>query len=169
MDQRNYPDWQSLYTDQRKTLVDYAAKLTGMRDVAEDIVQEAFMICMSRDDRNYYVTKAFLYTIIRNLVHNRRRHAAVHNSNHPNDFPWWIRHQPMDSPELQVLIFDQAKIAARTIGDLPPKVREVVELYRFDGLKLQDIAERVDISVATAHRLLKEGMETIWREMGLDE
>lgn len=168
MDQ-NYSDWQSLYTDQRKSLVDYAAKLTGMRDVAEDIVQEAFTICMSRDDRNYYITKAFLYTIVRNLVHNRRRHIAVHNSNHPNDFPWWIRHQQMDSPELQVVIFDQAKIAAHAIGSLPPKVREVVELYRFDELKLQEIADRLDISVATAHRLLKEGMETIWQEMGLDQ
>ncbi|MFB9948887.1 RNA polymerase sigma factor [Rhizobium puerariae] len=169
MDHQQYEDWQSLYVDQRKSLIDYAARLAGSRDVAEDIVQEAFTLCLARQDRDYQITKAFLFTIVRNLSHNRRRHLIVHRKTDQQDYPWWARYQTTESPELQVMIVDQAKMAAQAISELPPKIRMAVELYRFDGATLHEIAARLGTSIATAHRLLKEGMEIIWERMGFDE
>lgn len=168
MSQEHYDDWLSLYADQRKSLVDYATKLTGLRDVAEDLVQEAFAICLARSDRNYTITKAFLYTVVRNLVRNRHRHLGVRKAGHPEDYPWWARHQGITTPEAEVIILDKARLAARAIEELPPRTREVVELYRFDGLTLQQTASELGISVATAHRLLKEGMEWLWNRLDFD-
>lgn len=164
-----YQDWQFLYVDQRKSLIDYAARLAGSRDVAEDIVQEAFMLCLAKQERDYQITKAFLFTIVRNLSYNRRRHLAVHRKTDQQDYPWWTQYQTIESPDSQVLIMDQARIAAEAISELPPRIRMVVEFYRFDGITLHEVASRLDISVATAHRLLKEGMEIIWDRMGFDE
>lgn len=167
MNQEHYDDWLSLYAAQRKPLVDYATKLTGLRDVAEDLVQEAFAICLSKNDRNYTITKAFLYTVVRNLVRNRHRHMAVRKAGHPDDVPWWAKHQWIATPEAQVIILDRAKLAARAIEELPPRTREVVELYRFDGFTLQQTATQLGISVATAHRLLKEGMASLWDQLDI--
>lgn len=50
---QQYEDWQFLYVDQRKSLIDYAARLAGSRDIAEDIVQEAFMLCLAKQERDY--------------------------------------------------------------------------------------------------------------------
>ncbi|MBF2717690.1 sigma-70 family RNA polymerase sigma factor [Agrobacterium vitis] len=169
MDHQQYEDWQSLYVAQRKSLIDYAARLTGSRDVAEDIVQEAFTICLSRQERDYQITRAFLFTIVRNLAHNRHRHHIVHQKIDQQDYPWWARYQAVDPPERQVIVIEKARIAAQAISELSPIIRMVVELYRFDGMTLQEIASRLEISVATAHRALKEGMEIVWEKMGFDE
>jgi RNA polymerase sigma factor (sigma-70 family) len=168
MDHQQYQDWQALYVEQRKSLIDYAARVAGSRDVAEDIVQEAFTLCLARQERDYQITKAFLFTIVRNLSHNRRRHLKIHQRTDQKDYPWWARYQGTEPPEMQVMMIEQAKLAAQAISELPPKVRSVVELYRFDGVTLQEIAARLGISIATAHRLLKEGMEILWDRMGLD-
>jgi RNA polymerase sigma-70 factor (ECF subfamily) len=169
MDHQQYEDWQSLYVAQRKSLIDYAARLTGSRDAAEDIVQEAFTICLSRQDREYEITKAFLFTIVRNLSHNRHRQLTVHQKTDQQDYPWWAKYQAVELPERQVILIEQARIAAQTISELSPIIRMVVELYRFDGLTLHQIASRLEISVATTHRLLKEGMEIVWEKMRFDE
>lgn len=168
MDHENDDDWRVLYTAQRKSLVDYAARLTGARDAAEDLVQEAFLICISTQERNYAITKAFLFTIVRNLVHNHHRRQGVRATRHPDDYPWWARYQATETPETQVMALERAKIAAQAIGALAPKVRQAVEMYRFDGLKLEEIALELNVSVSTAHRLLKEGMETLWVKMDFD-
>lgn len=169
MDHQQYEDWQSLYTAQRKSLIDYAARLTGSRDAAEDIVQEAFTICISRQERDYQITRAFLFTIVRNLSHNRHRHLTVHQKTDQHDYPWWARYQATEPPERQVILIEQARMAAQAISELPPIIRMVIELYRFDGATLQEIASRLEISVATVHRLLKEGMEIVWEKMDFDE
>lgn len=166
---QQYEDWQFLYVDQRRSLIDYAARLAGSRDIAEDIVQEAFMLCLAKQERDYQITKAFLFTIVRNLSYNRRRHVAVHRKIDQQDYPWWTRYQSIEPPDAQVMILDQARIAAQTISELPAKIRMVVEFYRFDGMTLHEIASRLGISVATAHRLLKEGMEIIWDRMDFGE
>lgn len=168
MNHEHYDDWLTLYADQRRSLVDYATKLTGLRDVAEDMVQEAFTICLAREDRDYKITKVFLYTVVKNLVRNRHRHLGVRRAGHPEDYPWWARYQRTGTPEAQVLILERARLAARAIEELPPRTRAVVELYRFEGLTLQQTASQLGISVATAHRLLKEAMECLWDRLDFD-
>lgn len=94
---------------------------------------------------------------------------AVHRKIDQQDYPWWTQYQSIEPPDAQMMILDQARIAAQTISELPTKIRMVVEFYRFDGMTLHEIASRLGISVATAHRLLKEGMEIIWVRMDFDE
>lgn len=93
---------------------------------------------------------------------------TVHQKTDQGDYPWWARYQTVEPPERQVIMIEQARIAARAISELSPITRMVVELYRFDGMTLQEIAARLEISVATVHRSLKAGMEILCEKMDFD-
>ncbi|MNO09217.1 RNA polymerase sigma factor [compost metagenome] len=48
---------------------------------------------------------------------------------------------------------------------MPDETRVIVEMYRFDGYTLQEIADRLDLSTATVHRLLKAAMARLAEQM----
>jgi RNA polymerase sigma-70 factor (ECF subfamily) len=161
-------EWYAMYLQNRRALVDYAAPLTKSRDEAEDVVQEAFLHFMPKEHDQPVPPKAYLFRIVRNLSFNRKRHQKVKNAAHPDDLPWWTQYQTVDTPEDHLLFCEQVRIAAHVLENLPPQMRLVMELYRFEGKTMEDIAERMDISISTVHRLLKEAMKKIREKMAID-
>lgn len=82
-----------------------------------------------------------------------------------NDIPWWARPLTIETPEDEFLFSEQVKTVAHLIDELPEKTRIVLELYRFEGLTLAEIATRLGMSTPTAHRLLKEAMDVVKAKM----
>ncbi len=160
-------EWQALYVEQRKALIDYATPLTKSRDEAEDVVQEAFLHFMPKEPDQPAPPKAYLFRIVRNLTFNRKRHQKVRASQAVEDLPWWARSLAIDTPEEQVLFCEHVRIAAQVIEDLPQQMRQIAELYRIEGLTLEEISARLNLSKSTVHRLLKEAMKTIREQIAL--
>jgi RNA polymerase sigma-70 factor (ECF subfamily) len=53
----------------------------------------------------------------------------------------------------------ELEIVMLALQDLPERTRIAVELHRFRGCKLKEIAERLGISVALAHALVYDGLD----------
>jgi RNA polymerase sigma factor (sigma-70 family) len=152
-----------IFLKNRTALVDYAARLTGSRDQAEDIVQDAFLR-LKPDETGQYSpgqTVSYFYNIVRNLAFDAAKRRNVETRGRDTDPPFWILPQDPGTPEQTVLLADQARVAAETLDGLPPDMRRAIELYRIEGLTLEAIAADLQISIATAHRLIRNGMVKI--------
>ncbi|MGU3575452.1 sigma-70 family RNA polymerase sigma factor [Brucellaceae bacterium C25G] len=148
------------YLDHRLELVDYATKIIGDRAQGEDIVQEAFLrLNASAIDRHLEEPVGYLRRIIRNLaidltrraVNDKRRHDTV------TDFETLAEDRP--SQEEALAHKDELRVVMDAMAELPVRTRVALEMHRFEGFKLKEIAAHLGISVALAHALIYEGLE----------
>lgn len=116
---------------------------------AEDLVQESYLIAMTRPPASGKITAGWFATVMKNLLRLRvrtrgrvrAREAAVSRpeSTPPGD--------PLEQIELAELIL-------REIKELDPIYRDVI-VYRYHySLSTKEIAERLEIAVATVHTRL---------------
>lgn len=147
-----------MYVKARKALVDYATPIAGSRDDAEDIVQDAFLRFVPQNETKPLPPKAYLFRIVRNLSFNLRRRRKLETAEETDDIPWWAMPQGRPTPEAELLLQQQVIMVARAIEQLPDRERAVMEMYRFQKMTLQEIADRLGVSVPTAHRLLNAAM-----------
>ena len=73
-----------LFTALEAPLLGYALRLTGDREVAEDVVQEAFMKLHAQFDQ-VQTPRRWLYRTVHNLALNQRRQTAKLIALHPAD------------------------------------------------------------------------------------
>ncbi|MFB9949250.1 RNA polymerase sigma factor [Rhizobium puerariae] len=154
-----------MYQQNRKALIEYATPLLGSREEAEDVVQDAYFRFVPVSPEAPLPPKAYLFRIVRNLSFNKRSRRKRENAVHSDDIPWWALPQPVETPEGDLMFREQVHAAAEALQALPEKARLAMEMYRFDGLTLKQIAEALDISIPTAHRLLKDAMAAIKQQM----
>lgn len=119
----------------------YALRLVDGADVAEDMVQDAFVKVWQyiEDGGEIENFPSFIYRSVRNacLSYLRNRYETVSESEIPE----------AGEEEIDTSIRD-ARIW-RAIDDLPRKCREVFLMSKRDGLTNEEIAEELGISIKT--------------------
>ncbi|CAN7656266.1 sigma-70 family RNA polymerase sigma factor [Neorhizobium tomejilense] len=153
----------SLYLAHRSALVDYAARILGSREAAEDIVQEAYLRFAPGKTPGESARQglAYLYRIVRNLSFDVLKRRKIEYRGHAEDPPFWTIPQAADNPEQTVMFGDEVRVAAAALDALPSEIRIAVEMYRFGGHTLEGVADHLGISVATAHRHVRTAMVKI--------
>ena len=160
----------SLFVSHRRALVNYASSIMGSRAQAEDLVQEAWL---RFDDasRNRFLEDAtgYLYRIVRNLALDGRRRMRRETGVLAGDRFENLADTQADttpSPETVALYKDEYALVIEALAELPERTRIAVEMHRFGGAKLKEIAARLDISVALAHRLVADGVQHCKHRLG---
>ena len=151
-----------LYQSHRPALVDYARAIIGDESHAEDVVQDAWL----RFDGA--VQKAqlreplrFLYRIVRNLAIDSRRRIRTNTDRYSTDVLEVTNVVASDSPspEEAAVARNELDHILAALRELPERTRIAVEMHRFGGHTLAEIAETLDISVGTAHALVADGVK----------
>ena len=155
----------------RSTLIDYATPIVGSRDLAEDVVQDAFLKLTPANIRGdtSEQTLAYLYRIVRNLAFDLIRRRQMERRHAGNDAPYWALPGETVTPEQATVLCDEVRIATQVLASLPDEVRVAVEMHRFGEFKLEEIAGHLGISVATAHRHVRSAMLKIAVRLGKTE
>lgn len=145
-----------LFQDHRATLVDYATPLVGCRDRAEDVVQDAWLRFARTNEGAVAQPVSYLYRIVRNLAVDwtRRQDREARHLQDQGARPAVTA----VSAEQTVAGEQTLECALHALDELNPQTRVVFELYRFEGLTLQQIADRFGISVAAAHRRVRAAL-----------
>ena len=111
----------------------------------------------------------YLYRIVRNLALDGRRRTAregrvvtgagfnVASATSPDDAP---------SPEAVAVYRDELELVMEAIAELPERTRIALEMHRFGGCKLKEIAAALGISIPLAHILVAEGVQHCKRRLG---
>lgn len=150
-----------LYTQSYRRLVAQLHAVTGNRQEAEDVVQEAFMRAMGRwnDVRTYDAPEAWLRTVALNLARSRWRRAV-------RGAAALVKHGvPHEEPELS-----PDHVALMTaMKDLPEAQREALVLHHFVGLSVDEVAASVGAPSGTIKARLSRGRTALAGKLGVEE
>lgn len=152
----------TLYMAHRGELVNYASGIVGDRARAEDVVQEAYLRFSDASARRLLEEPlGYLYRIVRNLALDGRRRQA-HESRYlwaESDVDVSQAAEVRASPEIQASDRAELKAVMDALAELPERTRLALEMHRFGGCKLREIADRLGISVTLAHSLVADAVE----------
>jgi RNA polymerase sigma-70 factor (ECF subfamily) len=136
----NQPDAASLFRQHHLALFWYALRLTGRRDVAEDVVQEVF-VRVVRGLETYRPAGrdvAWLFTIARRLLIDRQRSQQ----RRPDEMAETPSSEPRSDPS-QELEF----ALAQALADVPEADREAFLLREIGGLSYVEIAAACEATI----------------------
>jgi RNA polymerase sigma-70 factor (ECF subfamily) len=141
-------------------LADYAFRISGSRDGAEDAVQDVFIAVWQRRASIPDAPKlpAYLHRAVRNRVLNQIRDITT-----ADRVATQIGIEPGEAPhaDASVLEGELRDAIASALAELPPRTREVFELSREQGLTYQQIADTLEISVKTVETLMGRGLRVL--------
>ncbi|CAI8971901.1 MULTISPECIES: RNA polymerase factor sigma-70 [unclassified Pseudomonas] len=157
---RNGSPLLEVFYDQRSRLIGLAARITGCRSHAEDIVHEAFMKVDDAGDNEQIRSQAsYLTRVVRNLSidHYRRRQfeeRLICQDSDSNEAP--AHHA--ETPE--ALVSDQQLLerVCGALADLPERTRYVFEMCRIHGMKQKDIARDLGVSAPLVSAMIREAL-----------
>jgi RNA polymerase sigma-70 factor, ECF subfamily len=148
---------ESLYDDWAIHLAHYAFQLTSSCELAEDLLQEAFMTLYRalRDGAQIEHPRAWTAAVVRNLAsvlaRNRRRRGEVLTS--PNDFDL------LPGPQAGPAERDGDDLTAYM--DVLSKREAEALLLRIESHRYREIASRLGVSPKTVATLLARGLRKL--------
>lgn len=146
-------------------LYSYILRLSGRADMAEDVVQEAFIRALTHLDRfdTRFRFTTWLFTIARRVYLNicDRKRARTGMSCEEWDArggPQSERHSSSMEQSDASLVRDALQAA---LMELPPDQREVVVLFHQQGWAIAVVAEHMEMPVGTVKSHLHRGRQRL--------
>lgn len=141
-----------------------AYRMTGTRNVAEDVVQEAFL-SLWRSGARYDRTRGSVRTWVLGIVHNRaidalRRHL-VHERRRASDEGLEERFDSGERVDVEAARRGEAREVREAIESLPPEQSKVIELAYFGGFSHSEIAEMLETPIGTVKGRMRLGLEKL--------
>ncbi len=142
-------------------LKSYAMRFMDDPEDAEEIIQEVFVKFWEKCETLAPDSsiKSYLYRSVHNTCLNTIKHEKVKDS-----YRQYMVHfmeeaaesdlAPKENENIQKRIFD-------AIDDLPPRCSEIFKLSRFEGLKYQEIADHLGISIKTVEVQMGKALKTL--------
>ena len=124
-----------------------AYRMTGTRNTAEDVVQEAFL-SLWRSGARYDRTRGSVRTWVLGIVHNRAidalRRSMVHDRRRASDEGIEERFEARERTDVEAARRDEARDVREALGTLPAEQCKVIELAYFGGFTHSEIASMLD-------------------------
>lgn len=147
--------------------------MTGNRQEAEDVVQEAFLRVYKNLDRYDEKQKfsTWIYRIATNLcidrLRKRRKVYSLDADSSEHEGLDGYSMQPSDNrtPESEYLLSETQRIIHEAIETLPVKYKSMMILRYLQELSLQEIAEVMDVPVTTVKTRVHRGREFLRKKL----
>lgn len=154
-------EFESLFHQYYPGMCSYAESLVKQSGVAEEIVQDVFYnVWKNRSDLRIYASwQSYLF---RSVFNNSMMHLRKHKREQPLDENW--AESNLESGELLSEEMDAREMNAAmiyTLEGLPGRTQEIFRLSRFEGLKYNEIASELSISVKTVEANLSRALKAL--------
>jgi len=146
--QGNGPAFKVLFQKYYAFLCHYATQFLHDREMAEETVQELFVhLWEKRESLSIESSvKNYLFRSVRNQCLNQLQKQKIRKQYASKVIE--SAQQEID-PEQSFLEVDLMELIEKSIESLPPRRQEIFRLSREQGLKYQEIADQLNISVKT--------------------
>ena len=131
-----------------------AFRLVRQAQVAEEIVQEAFLAVWRNPDR-YDAARGSVRSWLMGTVHHRavdavrREQAQRRRAEQAAGLGPGIVEDPVDDVLAAIDLPRERRLVRTALGELPEEQREVIQRMYFDGLSQSQIAERTGLPLGT--------------------
>ena len=139
--------------------------LTKSPEQSKDLAQDIFLKLWDLRSRLPSVNNfsAYLYTITKNLVHDHLRTHVFRESN--KEFLTHYFADQTSSPQEQLEQKQLGDLLDQAINNLPPKLRQVFTLSRFEGLSHEEIGRRLHISPLSSKTYMTRALIVLRRQI----
>lgn len=145
--------------EQYEKLLRYCYMLTKDRNLAEDIVQDAYIrFWRTHSYKDSGKELAYLYVIARNLCMDEFRKQKPCDIDSIGEIPADRGYEP--ESRLDGMALEEA------LKKLPGELRELVVLRYTNEMRVGDIAKIIGLSRFAVHRRLKEALKLLRHELG---
>lgn len=157
-----------VYDEHAAALWRYAVRLTGDRAGAEDVVQETLLRAWQHPevtDDHERSTRAWLFTVARNMVIDERRSARFRNESGTGDVE---RIYDRAGPDEMDSALDRMLLSG-ALAQLSPEHRAVIRRSYYQGWTTAQIAADLDIAEGTVKSRLHYAVRALrltFQEMG---
>lgn len=145
--------FEELYRRHRDWVVNLAYRLSGDRELALDVMQDAFEHLLHQFPG--FVLRCrlttYLYPVVRNLVVTARRHASRTTMSGPRS----SAAEPIPDRS------EGAQVLAEVLGTLPAPHREILILRFVEDLTLAEIATGLDVPLGTVKSRLHNALRSL--------
>src|SRR6266542_1737370 len=146
-----------------------AYRMTGTRNTAEDVVQEAFL-SIWRSGGRYDRARGSVRTWVLGIVHNRAidalRRSVVHDRRRASDEGIEERFEARERTEVEAARREEAKQIRGMLEALPEDQSRVIELAYFGGFTHSEIAEMLGAPIGTVKGRMRLGLEKLRGQLG---
>ena len=148
------------FVDNRLVLVKIAARITGCRSRAEDVVQDAFFRLQAAPHitSSFKAQLSYLFQIVRNLaIDHYRKQALEQKYSGPEEEGLNVVIHGA-SPEIAHINFCTLETIADALGELPSRTRYAFEMYRLHGVPQKDIARELGVSPTLVNFMIRDAL-----------
>ncbi|MDR0544476.1 MAG: sigma-70 family RNA polymerase sigma factor [Odoribacteraceae bacterium] len=152
--------FEELFASWSEQMYYYAMRLTGDHELSKDVAQESFIAYWNKRASfdSIFSVKAFLYAIVRNQVYKHARDEHCHRD--------ILERMPAEAEtENLVIVAEVNRQVQEAVHSLPPQTREIIE-RSMNGLKVEEIATEMNISINTVKTLKKNGYKSLREKLG---
>lgn len=150
--------FRNLFDTYYDSIRNFAYFKVGDPDIADDVVQEAFIkVWNMRDEIRSETVKALLYKIAGNLALNQLKHRKV-VLNFENNYQQDSYGEQADA---QIISDEFNTYLQSVIASMPENSREVFLMNRMEGLTYEEIADRLDLSVKAIEKRMSEALKIV--------
>jgi RNA polymerase sigma-70 factor (ECF subfamily) len=150
---------EELFREYYARLCHYAYQFTSDTESARDIAQEAFVIYLAEQEHVHPAAiKNFLYTTVRNACLNTLRHDKV-----VDRFMQQQPAQPVEEAGAMHAIIKAEVLAQiyQALKSLPAECQRIIRMGYIEGLRNQQIADTLNISINTVKTQKKRGLQLL--------
>lgn len=153
-------DYRQLFRNYYSVLCEKAYRMVGCRQKAEEIVSDVFIkIWKNREELNIKSSiKAYLFMAVRNRSIDYLRHLSRRKIMLAELCPADHESSHYPSPEECLLYRELEQQIQTAISALPPRGQHIFRLSREEGLKYQQIADQLGISIKTVETHMRRSL-----------
>jgi len=155
------PLFESVFRNHFRELCLYALNYVKDFEISREIVQDGFIRLWEKRDTidPSKPVKAYMKTVIRNrclnyLRDNKKFNTGLFNLDELPSEEIFGQSDKLVEEEIRTKI-------GEAIGELPGKCREIFVLNRYENLKYQEIADRLNISIKTVETQMSKALSHI--------
>jgi len=153
----------TLYREHSSWLRGWLRGKLNCSETAADLAQDTFVRLLRREleDGAIREPRSYLSAIARGLLFNHWRHQAVERA-------YLELMTGQDEPtslclEQQQLLVETLVRLAQVLEGMPVRDKQIFLLARLDGLKYQEIAQQLGVSINVVQKAMVRGMERCYR------
>lgn len=161
------PSLTAVFEAEEAPLVRYAYGVVGRREVAEELVQDAFLR-LHQHWKTVEKPRPWLYRCVRNRALN---HLRDHKREYLSDELPEPDRERRGEPDEELGRLEAAGLLRMLMDDLNERDRELLQLRYFEDLKYSGISERTGMTIGNVgyrlHHILKNLAESL-RRVGVE-
>jgi RNA polymerase sigma-70 factor (ECF subfamily) len=152
-----------LVTQNLSAALQFATRLTGTLDAAEDVLQEA-LVRVARSWKTFRKEAEFRTWLFRIVINVFRDRLARAKPTEPSPLDDLADHRSRD-PANEAQTTELGELIAARISALPARQREVMVLTAFEGFSPRRTATLLSITEANVHSTLAVAREKLRKEL----